>query len=59
MFQRILTVVFCVYLFGVSAQPVCSEVYNFEPIDSLFKLITINNKGMGSIAIRKDGNLLY
>jgi len=59
MFQRILTVVFFVYLLFVSAHPVFSEVYNFEPIDSLFKLITINNKGMGSIAIRKDGNLLY
>ncbi|MBL8005181.1 MAG: beta-lactamase family protein [Candidatus Kapabacteria bacterium] len=40
-------------------QPSYSEVYDFTPIDSLFKLITKHNKGMGSIAIRKDGKLLY
>lgn len=59
MFQRILTVLFILCIMVVSSKSVYSEVYDFEPIDSLFKLITKNNKGMGSLAIRKDGNLIY
>lgn len=36
-----------------------AQEFNFQPIDSLFRLMEINNKGMGSLAIRKDGKLLY
>lgn len=59
MFQRFFSrLLFVCFLFGVTYS-VHSEEYDFTPIDSLFTLLTKHNKGMGSIAIRKDGKLLY
>jgi len=59
MIQRMLSSLLSVCVLLAFTQPIYSEEYDFTPIDSLFKLITKHNKGMGSIAIRKDGNLLY
>jgi D-alanyl-D-alanine carboxypeptidase len=40
-------------------QGVLAQSINKEKLDSLFDAISINNKGMGSIAISKNGNMLY
>ncbi len=36
-----------------------SQENQFQPIDSLIQLIEDNNRGMGSLAIRKNGTLVY
>lgn len=50
----IILIAFLIAPFSIIAQE-----YNFQPIDSLFRLMETNNKGMGSLAIRKEGKLLY
>src|ERR1017187_1891193 len=53
--RTIITLCLTILLFQV----VFSQNINKEKLDSLFDAISINNKGMGSIAVSKNGNILY
>jgi D-alanyl-D-alanine carboxypeptidase len=55
MFQKML----CVTLFACLSMAATAQQLNTSKLDSLFNSIAANNKGMGSIAIAKNGKLLY
>jgi D-alanyl-D-alanine carboxypeptidase len=40
-------------------QPVSSQVLNSHKLDSLFNILAEKNKAMGSVAISKEGKLIY
>ena len=52
-------ILFTILLIGLSFGSVCSQSLNKPKLDSLFCILSEKNKAMGSIAISKNGTVLY
>lgn len=50
---------FTMVLIGILFQTIFSQTFNSAKLDSFFNSLDENNKVMGSVAISKDGNIIY
>jgi hypothetical protein len=47
------------FAFALFLQPVSSQSFNTRKLDTLFQLLSEKNKAMGSVALMKEGKIIY